>query len=86
MKIYVGNLPFSMNEDDLRQLFEGYGQVTSADIIMDKMSGRSRGFGFIEMPDQAQGEAAIEALNSKPFKGRPLTVNEARPKEGGGRR
>jgi RNA recognition motif-containing protein len=84
MKMYVGNLPFKCTEDDLRELFAAHGEVSSASLVMDRETGRPRGFGFVEMPDSAQANAAIEALNGKPFQGRDLTVNEARPREGGG--
>ncbi|NOZ74388.1 MAG: RNA-binding protein [FCB group bacterium] len=79
MNIYVGNISFSMSEEDLQQLFEEYGEVTSAKIIKDRFTGRSRGFGFVEMADNSAGNAAIEALNEKDYQGRPLRVNEARP-------
>lgn len=83
--IYVGNLPFATTEDDLREMFSAYGAVEKVNIIMDKMTGRSRGFGFVEMPDSAAAEEAINALNGQDCDGRALTVNEARPKaEGGG--
>ena len=86
MNIYVGNLSYEATEDDIRQAFEAHGEVSSVSIIMDKMTGRSRGFGFVEMPDQAKGTAAISALNLQEIKGRAITVNEAKPKgEGGGR-
>lgn len=87
--IYVGNLPREMDEDELRNLFSEFGQVDRVSIIMDRESGRSRGFGFVEMSDGAQ--AAIDALNGKEFAGRALTVNISQPKErsesggGGGR-
>jgi RNA recognition motif-containing protein len=85
VNIFVGNLPYDLSEAELRAAFEPYGTVTSASIIMDKMTGRSRGFGFVEMADNGQGDAAIKALHLSQLKGRPLTVNEARPKtEGGG--
>ncbi len=80
MNIFVGNLSYDLTEGELRQAFEAYGQVASASIIMDKMTGRSRGFGFVEMPEKNQAEAAIQALNLKELKGRAITVNEARPK------
>ena len=88
MNIYVGNLSFSSQDDDLRGLFEAHGDVDSARIITDRDTGRSRGFGFVEMPNQEQAEAAISAINGTEFQGRALTVNEARPREnrGGGRR
>ena len=81
MKIFVGSLPFSAEESDLRNSFEKYGEVSSVNIIMDKFSGRSRGFGFVEMPDAAAGNQAIEAMNGRNLGGRPLVVNEARPRE-----
>ena len=85
MNIYVGNLSYDATEDDLRQAFSAHGEVSSVSIIMDKMTGRSRGFAFVEMADKAQGEAAIAALNLQEIRGRAMTVNEARPKgEGGG--
>lgn len=81
MRIFVGNLPFSMNEDELRGLFEAHGAVDSADIITDRETGRSRGFGFVEMRDDAEARKAIEALTDFQSGGRTLTVNEARPRE-----
>lgn len=85
MNIYVANIAYSAKDQDLRELFEAHGEVTSAKIIMDKATNRSRGFGFVEMADDAAGKAAIEAINGKPFQGRELVVNEARPRpEGGG--
>lgn len=88
MNIYVGNLAREVIEDDLRQAFEAYGQITSVNIIKDKFSGQSRGFGFVEMPGRAEAQAAIAGLNGKELKGRTLSVNEARPqserREGGG--
>ena len=85
MNIYVGNLSFEVKEDDLRQAFEAYGKVESATIIMDKFSGESRGFGFVEMASKDEATAAIAEMNGKDLKGRALNVNEARPKtEGGG--
>jgi RNA recognition motif-containing protein len=80
MNIYVGNLSFDAGEADVRQLFEAYGQVASVSIIEDKFTGRPRGFAFVEMAGDAEAQAAIAGLNSKDFKGRPLTVNEARPR------
>ena len=86
MNIYVGNLSFDMTEEALRQEFEAHGEVASAAIVMDKFSGRSRGFGFVEMPNDEQAKAAIAGLNGKTLSGRDVTVNEARPrKERGGR-
>ncbi|MCG3166120.1 MAG: hypothetical protein POELPBGB_01896 [Bacteroidia bacterium] len=81
MTIYVGNLSFQMKDDDLKNTFSEFGNVTSAKVISDKYSGRSKGFGFVEMDNDAAGKAAIDALNGKEVMGRPLRVNEARPKE-----
>ena len=81
MNIYVGNLSYSTTDEDLRELFAEFGEVASANVIMDKFSGQSKGFGFVEMPQQADAEAAIEALNEKDVKGRNIKVNQARPKE-----
>ena len=86
MNIYVGNLTFSMTEEDLRSAFATHGEVSTARIITDRETGRSRGFGFVEMPDAGQAEAAIQAMSGKDYDGRALTVNEAKPREnrGGG--
>jgi len=81
MRIFVGNVAFSTSEFDLEELFGRYGRVSSARIATDRATGRSRGFGFVEMPDQAEAQAAVEALHGSSFGGRPLTVNEARPRE-----
>jgi len=81
MNIYIGNLPYSVTEDDLRDAFGQFGQVDSANIIMDKFSGRSKGFGFVDMSSDEEGRAAIEAMNEQDFKGRTIKVNEARPRE-----
>ena len=81
MNIYVGNLSFDETEASLETAFAAHGEVTSARIITDRETGRSRGFGFVEMSDQAQAEAAIAALNGTNVNGRELTVNEARPRE-----
>ena len=96
MNIYVGNLPYQVTEEDLRKAFEAFGSVESAKIIMDMYSGRSKGFGFVEMPDEGEANSAIEGLNGKDLKGRTLNVSKARPrsesrrggrqKRGGGRR
>lgn len=86
-KIYVGNLPFSASDADLSEIFSQVGQVTSARIVIDRMSGRSKGFGFIEMPNDAEADAAIQKFNQAEFDGRTITVSEARPqepREGGG--
>ena len=87
MKLYVGNLSFQTSDYDLEQLFGESGTVNSASIINDRETGRSRGFGFIEMSSQEEGEAAISALNGKEVNGRTLVVNEAKQREsnGGGR-
>ncbi len=85
MNIYVGNLSFDASEENLRQTFEPFGQVSSITIIKDKYSGQSRGFGFVEMPDRAQAQAAIENLNGKELLGRQLSVNEARPRNDQGK-
>ena len=84
VNIYVGNLSYEATQDDLRQAFEAHGEVSSVSIIMDKMTGRSRGFGFVEMPDNGAGQAAISALNLQEVRGRAMTVNEAKPKTDGG--
>ena len=86
MNIYVGNLPYSASDDQLNTMFSEYGSVDSARVIMDRDSGRSKGFGFVEMSSDADAKAAIEALNGQDLDGRPLTVNEARPRaeRGGG--
>jgi len=91
MNIYVGNLSFRCTEEDLRALFGEFGEVTSAKLVTDRETGRSRGFGFVEMADNASGQAAIDALDGQEHQGRNLTVNEARPREprehrGGGNR
>jgi RNA recognition motif-containing protein len=79
VNIYVGNLAYAVTEEDLRQAFEGYGQVERTSVISDRLTGRSRGFGFVEMVNDAEAQAAIAALNETPLKGRNLLVNEARP-------
>ncbi len=86
MNIYVGNLVFDVSESDLREAFEQFGEITEVRLIMDKYSGKSKGFGFIEMPSKDEAEKAIEEMNGKEFKGRALSVNEAKPKtDRGGR-
>ena len=91
-KLYVGNLAYSVSDDDLRQRFSGFGAVTSAKVMMDRDTGRSKGFGFVEMGSDAEAQAAIRGMNGKSVDGRPLVVNEARPREdrpggsGGGHR
>lgn len=90
-RLYVGNLSYRVTDADLEGLFAQYGQVRSAQVIQDRDTGRSKGFGFVEMQDDSAATAAIEALHDSEFEGRPLTVNEARPREersgggGGGR-
>jgi RNA recognition motif-containing protein len=87
VNIYVGNLAREATEDDVREAFKAFGQITSVSIIKDKFSGESRGFGFVEMPSQAEAQSAIAGLNGKELQGRSLTVNEARPRtEGQGSR
>jgi len=89
MNIYVGNLSYEVTEEDLRQAFEGFGQVESVKIIKERFSGESKGFGFVEMPDRAQADSAITGLSGKELKGRTLNVSEARrrfeTRRGGGR-
>ena len=80
MNIYIGNLSYEVTEEDLQRAFEAFGQVESVNIIKDKFSGRSKGFGFVEMPDKANALSAINELNGKELKGRTLNVNEARPR------
>jgi len=92
MNIYVGNLAYSVTEDELREAFSQFGSVTSVNVITDKFSGQSKGFGFVEMADNAEADAAIKALNDTALNGRNIKVNQARPREqrparnGGGRR
>lgn len=95
MNIYVGNLSYGVSDDNLREVFEAFGEVSSAKVITDKYSGRSKGFGFVEMDNDSEANAAIEQLDGAEIDGRPVKVNEARPREdrprggnrgGGGRR
>jgi len=83
-KLYVGNLAYSVTDADLQRMFEAHGAVQSAQVIMDRDTGRSKGFGFVEMGSDQEARAAISALNGKEIEGRTLTVNEARPREEGG--
>ena len=83
MKVFVGNLSFETTDDDLSREFAVYGEVASASVVMDRDSGRSRGFGFVDMPADEQAKAAIAGLNGKDLMGRALTVNESRPRESG---
>jgi RNA recognition motif-containing protein len=91
MNIYVGNLPWEITEDELREAFAAFGEVESARIITDRMTGRSRGFGFVEMPNKEEGKAAVSEMDGKALKGRNIKVNEARARDdnrggrGGGR-
>jgi RNA recognition motif-containing protein len=90
MNIYVGNLPYDLNEDEIKAMFAEFGEVTSVTLVADRESGRPKGFGFVEMADDTQGQAAIAALNSKEVKGRTIRVDKATPKterpRGGGDR
>ena len=81
MDIYVGNLSYDITVEELREAFEQHGEVTSAKIVMDRETGRSKGFGFVEMPNQAEGEAAVAELNGAMLKGRTARVNQARPRD-----
>jgi cold-inducible RNA-binding protein len=83
MNIYVGNLSYEVTEEDLKQAFEAFGEVDSAKVIKDKYTGKSKGFGFVMMPDKAKAESAIQGLNGTDLKGRNLNVNEARPRAEG---
>lgn len=80
-KIYVGGLAFETTEDELKELFTNHGAVNSVDIIMDRDSGKSKGFGFVEMPESEEAQKAITTLNGKELGGRKLTINQARPRE-----
>src|SRR4051794_40902950 len=82
--IYVGNLTWDCSSDDLLALFQEHGKVGRAQVVTDRETGRSRGFGFVEMDNDQEAQTAITALNGQNFRGRPLTVNEAKPREGGG--
>ena len=81
MNIYIGKIAYEATDEDLRQAFEAYGEVSSATVIMDRYSGRSRGFGFVEMANDDEANAAIEGLNGSELRGRPIVVNESRPRE-----
>jgi RNA recognition motif-containing protein len=85
-KLYVGNLTYSITDSELQEMFQAHGTVASAQVIMDRDTGRSKGFGFVEMGSDQEAQAAIAAMNGKDMGGRSLTVNEARPKESGGGR
>jgi RNA recognition motif-containing protein len=92
MNIYVGNLAYSVTEDELREALASFGEISSVSLITDKFSGQSKGFGFVEMPNNSEADAAIKALNETPLKGRNIKVNQAKPRAdrpqrgGGGRR
>ncbi|MDF1593806.1 MAG: RNA-binding protein [Desulfobacterales bacterium] len=85
MNIYVGNLSYEVTEEDLKNAFESFGKVDTIKVIKDNETGRAKGFGFVEMPDKSEAQAAIEGLNGKDLKGRSLNVNEARPRPEGSR-
>jgi cold-inducible RNA-binding protein len=80
MNLYIGNIPYSISEAELTQLFANFGEVTSLNVVKDKVTNRSKGFGFVEMPDDSAATAAINELNGKEVNGRQIIVNEARPK------
>lgn len=86
MKLYIGNLSWNTSQEELQAAFSQFGTVTDSVVMMDKFTGRSRGFGFVTMSSPSEGQAAIDGLHGKPLGGRNLTVNEARPKEAGGPR
>jgi len=86
MRIYVGNLPYSVTDEELRDTFGEFGELVSAEVVKDRFSGQSKGFGFVEMPNNSEADQAIKALNDQPLKGRKLTVNEARPRADRNRR
>jgi len=81
MNIYVGNLPYSVTESDLKEAFSEFGEVSSVNLVSDKFTGQSKGFGFVEMPNNSEADAAIKALNESSFKGRDIKVNQAKPRE-----
>jgi RNA recognition motif-containing protein len=80
MKLYVGNLAYTVTQDDLKELFSEFGEASSVELISDRNTGQSKGFGFVEMPSNSEADVAIKALNGKNFKGRPLKVNQAQPR------
>jgi RNA recognition motif-containing protein len=80
MRIYVGNLPYNVSESELKEMFSAYGEVTSATLVMDKFSGQSKGFGFVEMSNNSEADAAIKGLNESSVKGRSIKVNQAKPR------
>ena len=81
MNLYVGNLPYSVTEDELREAFVAFGEVSSVNIIIDRMTGQSKGFGFVEMPNNSEADEAIKSLNETSLKGRNIKVNQARPRQ-----
>jgi len=81
MNLYVGNLAYSVTDEDLRTIFSEFGEVQSASVITDKISGQSKGFGFVEMPNNSEADKAIKALNGRDVKGRSIKVNQAKPRE-----
>lgn len=83
MNIYVGNLPYTLTEEELREAFERFGTVSSAKIVIDRETGRSKGFGFVEMPEQDEAESAVKSMDGAPLNGRPVRVNPAKPRENG---
>ena len=85
MNLYVGNLPYQTSEDDLRSAFEAYGAVSSVNVIVDRETGRSKGFAFVEMDNNSEADAAIKGLNGQAMDGRAINVNEAKPRSGGSR-
>ena len=85
MNLYVGNLPYQTSEDDLRSAFEAYGAVSSVNVIVDRETGRSKGFAFVEMESNSEADAAIKGLNGQAMDGRAINVNEAKPRTGGSR-
>jgi RNA recognition motif-containing protein len=80
MRIYVGNLPYSVSDDELRDTFAEFGELSTAEVVKDKFSGQSKGFGFVDMPNNSEADQAIKSLNDSVLKGRKITVNEARPR------
>lgn len=80
MRIYVGNLSYSVTNEDLQEVFGEYGEVASAEVVQDKFSGQSKGFGFVDIPDNSEADQAIKELNDQVYKGRKMTVNEAKPR------
>lgn len=84
MRLYVGNLSYRLTEQQLHEAFAAFGEVSSASIVTDRATGQSKGFGFVEMAQDGEARAAVDALNGKPLQGRSLRIDEARPREGGG--